>query len=108
MKLSKNFVKDYIIPDISTKYLSILNKTYSYRYSLLEQIQNIYGERMTYNKRYQYWEINHHKFLLVLVHVPYYNEYKSRIVPRQYRFKEDKTVQGLYLKFLIPLLEEDN
>jgi len=99
----EKFVHNYIIPIASEEYLPILNKTYPNLF--IADIGSIYSGKKEYYKGYKIENIMHHKFLVVLVHVPLYNHFRSAISPPRYRFKGDKAEQGMYLKVLIPLAE---
>jgi hypothetical protein len=48
------------------------------------------------------------KFFLILIRIPYFNDYRMSVMDGDYcRFPKEKTVQGLYIKVLIPLKEEN-
>jgi len=98
-----HFVHNYIIPIAPEEYLPILYKTWPYPWWGI--ISSIFSGKKEYYKGYQFESIVHHKFLAVLIHVPLYNQFRSKSQPQKYRFKGDKAEQGIYLKVLIPLAE---
>jgi len=93
------FVHERIIPLVSREYLSMLYKTYP-EYSLGKAI---YTDNKRYNKKYNYCDITHHKFLLVLIHAPLYNYYCGRGCPSEHRLRGNKAEQGIYFKVLIAI-----
>ena len=102
----ENFVQECIIPIVSEEYLLLLNKIYS-KSSKYGEIRNTYGSMQKYNKKYEYRNVLHHKFIAILIHAPLYNNYTYHCRPPAHRFRENKAEQGIYLKLLIPVLDDE-
>jgi len=100
------FVREYIIPNASSNYLPILNKTYPNRFIMADNIVQMVDKKIEYYEHYKYQKINYKKFMIALVNVSLYNQYRDRIRPQSYRFRGDKAEQGMYIKVLIPLIDE--
>lgn len=54
-------------------------------------------------KNYTTTEITESTFLVILMPISLLNEYTLKIRPRIHRFKDEKYVEGLYVKVLIPI-----
>lgn len=54
-------------------------------------------------KNYTTTEIAESTFLVILMPISLLNEYTLKIRPRIHRFKDEKYVEGLYVKVLIPI-----
>ena len=104
--LVADMILRYVIPKAPKKYLSALHNTNNYirgegneKYILRDDIY--------YYKKHEYRKIPHHKFLVILMYVPWFNQNRTHIHPELYRFRGDKAEYGMYLKVLIPLLDDD-
>lgn len=103
----------YILPYLPEKYLPILLKTYPKRYLYAGTITGVEDGQVEYYKNYRYMDIKHQKYLVALVNICLYNQYRDNIdvdgidiAPHLYRFRGDKAEQGMYIKVLIPLIDE--
>jgi hypothetical protein len=102
-----SFIWDYLLNNVSSELRAILIKSYPYYYvaptvKLYEEDRKIY-----HYKKIKYEKISSHRFLMLLVNIPFYNEFQSRFADPIYCFINHPAEQGMYIKVLIPLLEED-
>jgi hypothetical protein len=110
---SPSFVWKYLLYDnISLELRDILLKSYPYRH-VISPMKLFKNREEHIYKHIRYGELQCNYFLVLLVHVPLYNEYQSHIQydpddDKKYLFPDNPCVQGMYIKVLIPLLEEDD
>jgi len=101
------FVHENIIPIASEKYLSILNKAFPSSIRGIDMsMRSMYGDKQKWNKEYTYCDILHHRFLVVLISASLHNHFYTKVAPRMHRFQGNKAEQGIYLKLLIPILDD--
>ncbi|MGI6410953.1 MAG: hypothetical protein ACOX0V_06925 [Bacteroidales bacterium] len=97
-------VWDFILPNISDEYASILKKTYPKKYFLYNieiRDKEEYGCHFIR-------QICHKKFLCLLMNVSFYNKIREKISPHNYLFKGSGFEKGLFIKVLIPLNDDIN
>jgi hypothetical protein len=100
-----SFVYHYIMPYAPEYYKTILQKTYPNEYNYPDIRVNS-GVSMTY-KTLNYMYFSPTKFLLVMVRLSCLNQLAMNIHgAERVRFPYEKTVAGMYIKVLIPLLKE--
>ena len=103
-----SFVHKYVIPIAEDKYVAILKNTYPKPVGHGKIFRSIYdATRIKYGKNYSYSHILHKKFLVILIPTTLYNSSLKDILPPRGRFQGDKAEQGIYLKLLIPVLDDE-
>ena len=100
------FALEYVIPNTPEECLPILNETYPKRFHR-DKLYSIVEEKEYHYKCFVYSNIKHQKFVTTLVTISTYNEYKNRMRPRVHRFLRNKAKQGMYIKVLIPIVDDE-
>jgi hypothetical protein len=109
------FIWDYLLDNVSSELKAMLLKSYPYYY--VQSPPELYEDR---NKIYRYERLgsgypilSYEKlqcklFLVLLVHLPFYNEYLSLFRPLYSYFPNHPAEQGMFIKILIPLRESED
>lgn len=100
-----NFPFDYLLPIAKDSIKELLEDAYRNPY-FSKFCKNYYGFR-NYSEfkigSYEYTEITHSKWLVVLINVELYNDYLKKTLPFKGVFLDEKTIKGMYVKLLIPV-----
>ena len=93
---------------VSSDLKAILLKAYPHPLMIASGV-HLYGEdgKEHVYKGIKYKKLQSRQFLVILVKVAFYNKYQSHSRPPDYLFLHHPAEQGMYIKVLIPLLEED-
>lgn len=100
----------YILPYLPEKYLKLTLLSYPHRFMPCKIDDSFFSDYEYYNNvRMQ--RLKHRSYLCMLMKVTYFNEIRRVDMyppPKpQYLFPDSKFLEGLYIKVLIPLVDED-
>jgi hypothetical protein len=103
-----SFIWDYLLNSVSSELRAALIKSYPYYY--VSPAVKLYeeGRKTYYYKKIKYEKLSCRRFLALLVNIPFYNEFQSQFADPVYYFLNHPAEQGMYIKVLIPLLENEN
>ena len=100
----------YILPYLPEKYLKLTLLSYPHRFMPCKIDDSFFSDYEYYNNvRMQ--RLKHRSYLCMLMKVTYFNEIRRVDMyppPKpQYLFPDSKFLEGLYIKVLIPLVDEE-
>lgn len=100
-----NFPFDYLLPIAKDSIKELLED--AYRNPYFSKFCNNHNSFKNDSKfkigSYEYTDIAHSKWLVVLIRVELYNDYLRRTLPFKGVFLDEKTIKELYVKLLIPV-----
>jgi hypothetical protein len=98
----------YLLDGVSSELRDMLLDSYPHFAVIFKNIKIFEdGNKMYQYKQIKYWNFQCQLFLVLLIHLPFYNEILSHTLPIESYFPNHPALQGMYVKILIPLKEDE-